>query len=179
MADVRLQIAVAASAANAPIECRHEKERETTVFTRKLGRYHARRGGRARPGRPLPTPCPSFPISRAYSTPSAPRVLGRPLERLRIGNPFIVRTIRPEPGDLAGHRWCIQPRPDRQADCLRVRVPISSRSSTSCDRRAVPLARSRSRLFPGRSAWRPSTSQRNAAPYRSRAPGVRPPSTLV
>ena len=32
------------------------------------------------------------------------RVLGQPLERLRIGNPFIVRTIAPSPEELAGKR---------------------------------------------------------------------------
>jgi formamidopyrimidine-DNA glycosylase len=46
---------------------------------------------------------PELPDIAAYLDALAPRVLGQPLERLRIGNPFIVRTIRPEPGDLAGH----------------------------------------------------------------------------
>ena len=34
----------------------------------------------------------------------APRVLGYPLERLRIGNPFIVRTIDPPPAELEGRK---------------------------------------------------------------------------
>ena len=32
----------------------------------------------------------------------APRVIGQPLERLRIGNPFVVRTIAPAPAELEG-----------------------------------------------------------------------------
>jgi formamidopyrimidine-DNA glycosylase len=47
---------------------------------------------------------PELPDITAYLDALEPRVLGQPLERLRIGNPFIVRTIRPEPGDLSGHR---------------------------------------------------------------------------
>jgi formamidopyrimidine-DNA glycosylase len=47
---------------------------------------------------------PELPDITAYLDALAPRVLEQPLERLRIGNPFIVRTIRPGPGDLAGHR---------------------------------------------------------------------------
>jgi formamidopyrimidine-DNA glycosylase len=46
---------------------------------------------------------PELPDITAYLEALAPRVLGQPLERLRIGNPFIVRTIRPGPEDLAGH----------------------------------------------------------------------------
>jgi formamidopyrimidine-DNA glycosylase len=47
---------------------------------------------------------PELPDITAYLDALAPRVLGQPLERLRIGNPFVVRTIRPGPDDLAGHR---------------------------------------------------------------------------
>jgi formamidopyrimidine-DNA glycosylase len=46
---------------------------------------------------------PELPDITAYLEALTPRVLGQPLERLRIGNPFIVRTIRPGPEDLAGH----------------------------------------------------------------------------
>ena len=48
-------------------------------------------------------PCPSSPTRRLYRRP-APRVLGQPLERLRIGNPFMVRTFEPGPGRPAGRR---------------------------------------------------------------------------
>jgi formamidopyrimidine-DNA glycosylase len=46
---------------------------------------------------------PELPDITAYLEALAPRVVGQPLECLRIGNPFIVRTIRPGPEDLAGH----------------------------------------------------------------------------
>jgi formamidopyrimidine-DNA glycosylase len=46
---------------------------------------------------------PELPDITAYLDALAPRVLGQPLERLRLGNPFIVRTIRPGSADLAGH----------------------------------------------------------------------------
>jgi formamidopyrimidine-DNA glycosylase len=46
---------------------------------------------------------PELPDITAYLEALTPRVLGQPLERLRIGNPFIVRTIRPGPEDVAGH----------------------------------------------------------------------------
>ena len=47
---------------------------------------------------------PELPDITAYLDALAPRVLGQPLERLRIGNPFVIRTIRPGPEDLAGHQ---------------------------------------------------------------------------
>jgi formamidopyrimidine-DNA glycosylase len=47
---------------------------------------------------------PELPDIAAYLDALAPRVLGQPLERLRIGNPFVVRTIAPGPEDLAGHK---------------------------------------------------------------------------
>jgi formamidopyrimidine-DNA glycosylase len=46
---------------------------------------------------------PELPDITAYLDALAPRVLGQPVERLRIGNPFVVRTIRPAPDDLPGH----------------------------------------------------------------------------
>ncbi len=47
---------------------------------------------------------PELPDIAAYLDALAPRVLGQRVERVRIGNPFVVRTISPGPGDLAGHR---------------------------------------------------------------------------
>src|SRR3954463_12971797 len=47
---------------------------------------------------------PELPDITAYIDALEPRVLGQPLERFRIGNPFVVRTIRPEPADLIGLR---------------------------------------------------------------------------
>src|SRR4029453_10553963 len=34
----------------------------------------------------------------------AARIVGQPLERLRLGNPVIVPTIEPAPGDLSGRQ---------------------------------------------------------------------------
>src|SRR6187200_2191864 len=47
---------------------------------------------------------PELPDITAYIDALEPRVLGQPLERFRLGNPFVVRTIRPEPADLIGLR---------------------------------------------------------------------------
>jgi formamidopyrimidine-DNA glycosylase len=46
---------------------------------------------------------PELPDVTVYIEALAPRVLRQPLERLRIGNPFIVRTIEPAVSDLDGH----------------------------------------------------------------------------
>ncbi len=45
---------------------------------------------------------PELPDITAYLDALEPRVVAQPLEKVRIGNPFLVRTIRPEPGDLVG-----------------------------------------------------------------------------
>ena len=45
---------------------------------------------------------PELPDVIVYLEALAPRVLGQPLERVRIGNPFIVRTIEPPPSALEG-----------------------------------------------------------------------------
>ena len=45
---------------------------------------------------------PELPDVVVYLEALAPRVLGRPLERFRLGNPFVVRTIAPAPADLHG-----------------------------------------------------------------------------
>jgi formamidopyrimidine-DNA glycosylase len=47
---------------------------------------------------------PELPDITVYIEALSARVLGQPLERLRIGNPFIVRTIAPSPEELAGKR---------------------------------------------------------------------------
>src|SRR5215210_6137629 len=47
---------------------------------------------------------PELPDITAYLDALTPRVLGEPLERVRLGNPFIVRTITPSPDELVGHR---------------------------------------------------------------------------
>jgi formamidopyrimidine-DNA glycosylase len=45
---------------------------------------------------------PELPDVALYIEALGARVLGQPLERLRIGNPFVVRTIAPAPSDVAG-----------------------------------------------------------------------------
>jgi len=45
---------------------------------------------------------PELPDVELYVSALKPRVLGQPLERLRLGNPFVVRTIEPAPDALAG-----------------------------------------------------------------------------
>jgi formamidopyrimidine-DNA glycosylase len=47
---------------------------------------------------------PELPDISIYIEALAARVLEEPLERLRIGNPFVVRTIAPAPADLAGRK---------------------------------------------------------------------------
>jgi formamidopyrimidine-DNA glycosylase len=45
---------------------------------------------------------PELPDVELYIHALKPRILNQPLERFRIGNPFIVRTIEPRPDDLEG-----------------------------------------------------------------------------
>jgi formamidopyrimidine-DNA glycosylase len=47
---------------------------------------------------------PELPDVTVYIDALSARVLDQPLERLRLGNPFLVRTIRPGPEDLAGRK---------------------------------------------------------------------------
>jgi formamidopyrimidine-DNA glycosylase len=47
---------------------------------------------------------PELPDIELYLNALAPRVLHQPLERLRIGNPFIVRSIEPPPTTIEGKR---------------------------------------------------------------------------
>jgi formamidopyrimidine-DNA glycosylase len=47
---------------------------------------------------------PELPDITIYLEALVSRVMGQRLERLRIGNPFIVRTIAPGPGDVEGRR---------------------------------------------------------------------------
>jgi formamidopyrimidine-DNA glycosylase len=45
---------------------------------------------------------PELPDVTVYLEALAPRILHHRLERIRIGNPFIIRTIRPSPDDVVG-----------------------------------------------------------------------------
>jgi formamidopyrimidine-DNA glycosylase len=45
---------------------------------------------------------PELPDITAYLDALTPRILGQPLERVRLGNPFIIRTIAPSPDELTG-----------------------------------------------------------------------------
>jgi formamidopyrimidine-DNA glycosylase len=45
---------------------------------------------------------PELPDITVYLDCLAPRVLGRPLERLAIRNPFVLRSVTPSPADVAG-----------------------------------------------------------------------------
>jgi formamidopyrimidine-DNA glycosylase len=47
---------------------------------------------------------PELPDITVYLESLAPRVLGQPLERLIIRNPFVLRSVSPAPADLAGAR---------------------------------------------------------------------------
>ncbi len=50
------------------------------------------------------SPVPELPDIALYLEALAARVVGQPIERLRIGNPFVVRTIEPAPSELAGRQ---------------------------------------------------------------------------
>jgi formamidopyrimidine-DNA glycosylase len=45
---------------------------------------------------------PELPDIAAYLTALEPRVMGQTLERIRLGSPFVLRTIQPTPTDLEG-----------------------------------------------------------------------------
>ena len=47
---------------------------------------------------------PELPDITLYIEALSSRVVGQPLERLRIGNPFLVRTIEPAPSELSGRK---------------------------------------------------------------------------
>jgi formamidopyrimidine-DNA glycosylase len=47
---------------------------------------------------------PELPDITVYLDCLAPRILGRPLERLVIRNPFVLRSVIPSPADVAGAR---------------------------------------------------------------------------
>jgi formamidopyrimidine-DNA glycosylase len=47
---------------------------------------------------------PELPDVVVYLEALAPRILGQPLERFRIGNPFVVRSIEPAPSELERRR---------------------------------------------------------------------------
>jgi formamidopyrimidine-DNA glycosylase len=45
---------------------------------------------------------PELPDVEAYLVALEPRVLGRPLERLRLSSPFVLRSVDPPPGEVEG-----------------------------------------------------------------------------
>src|SRR3984957_8146794 len=45
---------------------------------------------------------PELPDILAYTEALEPRILGQPLERIRLANPFLLRTIRPTVADAEG-----------------------------------------------------------------------------
>ncbi len=47
---------------------------------------------------------PELPDVVVYLEALAPRIVGQPLERFRLGNPFIVRTIEPAPAEFEGRQ---------------------------------------------------------------------------
>ena len=47
---------------------------------------------------------PELPDVVVYIEALTPRVVGQPLEQVRIGNPFIIRTIDPPPSEVTGRR---------------------------------------------------------------------------
>ena len=47
---------------------------------------------------------PELPDVVVYLEALEPRVVGQPLDRLRIGNPFVIRTIEPPPSEVTGRR---------------------------------------------------------------------------
>ena len=47
---------------------------------------------------------PELPDVVVYIEALTPRVVGHPLEQLRIGNPFVIRSIEPPPSELQGRR---------------------------------------------------------------------------
>jgi formamidopyrimidine-DNA glycosylase len=47
---------------------------------------------------------PELPDIVVYIEALTPRVVGQPLEQLRIGNPFVMRSIEPPPAELQGRR---------------------------------------------------------------------------
>jgi formamidopyrimidine-DNA glycosylase len=48
---------------------------------------------------------PELPDLEAYRHALEPRLVGRPLERLRLVSPFLLRSVEPPPGQLAGRRF--------------------------------------------------------------------------
>ena len=72
---------------------------------------------------------PELPDIALYLEALAARVVGQPLERLRIGNPFVVRTIEPAPAELAG-RQVHRAAADGEAHRLRARRTTCSSSCT-------------------------------------------------
>ena len=47
---------------------------------------------------------PELPDIAVYLDCLAPRIVGQPLERLTIRNPFVLRSVSPSPAEMAGSR---------------------------------------------------------------------------
>lgn len=47
---------------------------------------------------------PELPDIEAYLSALRPRILDEPLERMRIGSPFLLRTVEPSPSDFVGRK---------------------------------------------------------------------------
>ena len=83
----------------------------------------------AAPGAAASRVMPELPDITAYLDALQPRVVGQPLETVRLGNPFLVRTIDPRRGELAGRR--VEGLASaRQADRLRASTATCSSSCT-------------------------------------------------
>ena len=69
---------------------------------------------------------PELPDIAVYLDCLAPRILGQPLERLTIVNPFVLRSVSPSPAELAGakvYKW--QPQQLQNGAVLLVLDPIA------------------------------------------------------
>ena len=119
---------------------------------------------------------PELPDITAYLEALQPRVVGQPLERVRLGNPFLVRTIRPEPrgaGRATASKACID---WASGSCSRFEADLYIDRAPD-DRRSVPLAQAR--RGPSRQAGSRGVRLPRPARCSSRkpAPGARPRST--
>ena len=97
---------------------------------------------------------PELPDIALYLEALAARVVGQPILKLRIGNPFVVRTIEPPPSDVAGREVVALRRMGKRIVFglideifIVVHLMIAGRLRW----------RTRARRFPGRSAWLRST----------------------
>src|SRR5436309_5411641 len=56
------------------------------------------------PAPTIPPPMPELPDVTVYVEALEKRVLGQPLERVRVWNPFLVRTVQPSLAAVSGKR---------------------------------------------------------------------------